>query len=332
MIFDDIVGQSNAKKNMKNALSNNKVAHAYLFCGPDGVGKSIAASILANTLNCKKRGIDPCGVCSSCIKARDDNHPDIMHIRAKKHQKSDRLSITIDDIRDLQVDMQKKPYEDGVKVYIIHDAEKITEQAENALLKILEEPPGYIVIILLTYSQYSLLGTIASRCQVVKFGRAPEKDIEGYLTSNAGASESQARYAAAFSDGIVKKALEFLNNGDFVKHRDEILEFSTGLYKRDKIQVLSFVGYFIDNKDKIDIILDIMMSWFRDIMVFKECGDNKYLINLDKADIIAGESKKITLDSLYKIINSIKDTLNNIKMNVNFQLSIEIMLLNIQEG
>lgn len=332
MVFDDIVGQSNVIKNIKNALTNGRIAHAYLFCGPDGVGKSIAASTLAGALNCRNRGTDPCGVCPSCIRARDGNHPDIIHVRARKHAKSEKLSISVDDIRDVQMDMQKKPYEEGIKVYIIHDAEKITEQAENALLKILEEPPSYIVIILLTNKQYSLLGTILSRCQIIKFSRAPEKEIENYLIAKMGTSKDQARYIAAFSDGIVKKALEFLNDEDFKKNRDKIVEMSKELYQKDKINILSYVDYFIGNKDRIDSVLDMMMSWFRDIMIFKECKDSKYLINLDKADIIASESSKFTYSSLYKIIKIIKETADKIKSNVNFQLSIEIMLLSIQEG
>lgn len=326
MVFDDIVGQSDVIRGIKNSISNDRIAHAYLFCGPDGVGKSITASIFAMTLNCSAGGIDPCGVCPSCVRSRDGNHPDIIHLKPKG------LSISISDIRELQKNIQKKPYERGIKVVIIYEAEKMTEEAQNALLKTLEEPPGYAVIILLSQNENALLSTIVSRCQLIKFRRAPEKEIESYLIEKADADHKRARYIAAFSDGIVGKAMQLLNDDGYRKDRDDIIEVARNLYNRDKVYVLSKVDYFVGNKDRIDYILDIMMSWFRDIMIFKECGDSRYLINLDKCDTISDECSKFTFSALDNIINSMNKTLANIKLNANFQLSIETMLLDIQEG
>ncbi|HBM75596.1 MAG TPA: DNA polymerase III subunit delta' [Clostridiaceae bacterium] len=331
MVLDDIVGQKNIVRDIKNSLLNKRIAHAYLFCGPDGVGKSIAASILAMTLNCKAKGLDPCGRCPSCIRAQSGNHPDIIHFRAKNRSGS-KQSISVDDIRDLQADMQKKPYENGVKVYIIHDAEKMTEQAQNALLKVLEEPPEKMVIILLTYNMYSILSTIISRCRVMKFTRAPERDIEAYLIDKAGVSAEQARYLAALSDGILKNALDFMDSDDLKAARNEIIELSRNIKYCDKIDALYSVEYFINNKDGIDKILDIMMSFYRDMMIFKECADKRLLINLDKAGMIQDECPKYTVGSLYNIIKSIKETARKIRLNVNYQLAIESMLLNIWEG
>ena len=331
MVLDDIVGQKNAKRSIKNAIASKRVAHAYLFCGPDGVGKSIAASIFASTLNCQEKGLDPCGRCPSCIKWNADNHPDIIHFGASKHLGS-RQSISVDEIRNLQIDMNKKPYEDGKKVYIIHDADKMTEQAQNALLKILEEPPEHTVIILLTYNMYSLLSTIVSRCQVIKFIRASEKEIENYLINKKGVQDKEARFIAAFSDGIMKKALDYLIDDNFKKVRDEVIKLSSKLYKNDKLNVLSAIDYFLDNKDRIDNIFEIMISFFRDIIVLKECNDSKLLINLDMEEIIIAESHKYTAKNLYNILTSIKKASENIKRNINYQLIIETMLLNIQEG
>lgn len=326
MVFDDIVGQYNIVRSLKNAIANDRIGHAYLFCGPDGVGKSIAASVFAAALNCRNRGTDPCGNCPSCIRAKDGNHPDIIHVKVKGS------SISIDDIRKLQSDIQKKPYEKGVKVFIIHEAEKMTEQAQNALLKTLEEPPGSSVIVMLAQNQYVLLNTIISRCQILKFSRAPEKNIEEYLKRKMGVDETEARQIAAFSEGIVGKAVEILNDDVIKKDRDEIIDIVESLCAKDKIYALSRVDYFMNKKDRIDYILGIMMSWFRDILIFKECGDTKYLTNLDKAYVISDECSKFSFSNLYNIINSIKKTSQNIDSNANFQLSIETMLLNIQEG
>jgi DNA polymerase-3 subunit delta' len=147
-----------------------------------------------------------------------------------------------------------------------------------------------------------------------------------------GIQEKDARFAAAFSDGIMKTALEFVNDEAVREERNKIIDVTRGLCSRDKINALLKVDYFMSNKDKIDYILDIMMSWFRDILIYKECGASSYLINLDKKDIIVEECPRFSSVSLNNIINSIKQTSSNIKANANFQLSIETMLLSIQEG
>lgn len=326
MNFGDIVGQQNVIRSIKSSIANKRVAHAYLFCGPDGVGKSLVAKVLAYALNCKVKDSEPCGICSSCMKGESGNHPDIISVRTEK------ASISVDDIRDLQVNMQKKPYEGELKVYIIYEADKMTEQAQNALLKTLEEPPGHVVIVMLTVSQYELLNTVISRCQVVKFTTTSEKAIEDYLVNKRGVGEKEARYIAAFSGGIMKRALEFLDDDSVKKDRDEIIKLISELYKKDKLYALMQADYFTGNKDRIDYILEIMVSWFRDILIYKECEDLRYLINQDKEQIILEDSKRFTVGSLMSIIEIIKQTADNIRSNVNYQLSIETMLLKIQEG
>ncbi|KPU43061.1 DNA polymerase III subunit tau [Oxobacter pfennigii] len=325
MVFEDIAGQHSAVLSLKNSIEKGRIAHAYLFSGPDGVGKSIAASIFANTLNCREKGVNPCGHCPSCIKAQDKNHPDIIHVKKLGG------SISINDIRELQANIQKKPYEKGIKVFIIYEADKMTEEAQNALLKTLEEPPGHAVIILLAEKQHTLLTTIASRCQIFKFSRASQRDVELFLKKQC-VDEKEIRYIAALSNGIIGRALEIIQDNRGKKDRDEIIEIIRKLFKNDTFYVLSKVDYFLNNKDNIEYILDVMISWYRDILIYKETKDESFLINLDKEDIIIDESSKLTSANINKIINSIKDTLKNIKANANFQLSIETMLLNIQEG
>jgi DNA polymerase-3 subunit delta' len=167
---------------------------------------------------------------------------------------------------------------------------------------------------------------------ISSFSRVSETDIENYLKTVHNVSEKQARAAAAFSGGIVKKALELLQDSDFKKTRDEVIDLSMVLRKKDKLYVLSLTDYFIANKDKIDNILDIMMSVYRDMIIYKECGNIKYLINLDKCDDIVRECTMYTIDSLVKIIEVVKTAIQNINYNANYQLAIEMMLLNIQEG
>lgn len=325
MRFEDIIGQENGIRNLRNALALKRVAHAYLLCGPDGTGKSIAASILAAAVNCREKGADPCGNCPSCIRAEKGSHPDIIHISINKP------SISVNDVRDIEKDMGKKPYQDGMKVYIIHGADKMTEQAQNAFLKTLEEPHERVLIILTAANQYSFLPTLVSRCQVIKFTRASNQEIEGYLLKT-GAGVREARLGAAYSGGIVGKALEIMNDGNLNNIRGEVINIIRNLASGDKSKALSYADYFMNNKDKIEYIMDIMMSWVRDLAVFKECGHGRYLINADREDMIASEASSRTPGSLNRIIRAIKETGDNIKSNANFQLSIEVMLLKIQEG
>jgi DNA polymerase-3 subunit delta' len=326
MVFEDIVGQSNAIKVIKNSLLNNRAGHAYIFCGPDGVGKSLAASIFAAALNCKEAEGNPCNLCTSCIKAKSGNHPDIIDF------KTERTIIRVDDIRGLQKDMQKKPYESENNIYIIHEGDKMNEEAQNCLLKTLEEPPLYVTIIILAKNEHYFLSTITSRCQIVKFTRAPEKEIEDYLKKNMGVLDYEARYAASFSEGILQRAKDYLSNDEFKESRNNIINMCARIKSIDKAGALSYLNYFMDNKSKIDYILTVMVSFYRDIMIYKETKDNKYITNIDKVDIINRESLKYTYTNLYNIISVLKQTSDNLKYNINFQLSMELMLLKLQEG
>lgn len=328
MIFENIVGQEIAKKNIINALNAERISHAYIFSGPDGTGKSIMAFEFAKKLNCKSN-TGPCEKCSSCVKANSLNHPNILHLKPAKHGRSEKYSISIEDIRKLQIDMQRKPYENGYKIYIIYSADLMTEQAQNGLLKILEEPPSYVIILLLLENQYSLLGTILSRCQPIKFSRVKDIDIQNYLVSNMQIDNNEARYVAILSQGIVGRAIEILKNESIKKNREDIINIARDIYNNEKLLILSYVDYFLKNKDNINYILDIFILWFRDILLFKECNTNKYLINMDKSDLIRIDSVKYNIKKLESIINSISNAKKLINTNVNFQLVIENMLLEI---
>ena len=175
--FHEIIGHDDVVNHLQNAIQMGKVSHAYIFNGEVGAGKKMLASAFAMALQCEKHGTDPCMECDSCKRALSKNHPDIITIT---HEKPN--SIGIEDIRiQLIDDVSIKPYTGPYKIYILNEAEKLTLQAQNALLKTIEEPPAYAVILLLTSNADSLLPTISSRCVTLNLRPVKESDVKEYL-------------------------------------------------------------------------------------------------------------------------------------------------------
>lgn len=319
----EVLGQEFIIDAFKKAYENNKVSHAYIITGPDGTGKSIMAMHMASTILCKGRN-KPCGECDACIKIKHGNHPDVKMISPKGR------SIGVDYIRDLIDEIYTKPYEGDKKVIIIKNSDSITVQGQNAILKTLEEPSEDTTIIMLAENLNEMLQTIQSRCQILRLGRIPENKIKAYLIS-LGVDEKKAVAAAGLSDGIVGNGLRFLDE-KYVRLRQDVISKARELVSANVLDVLKSVDFFTINKDKIDIIFDILTSWYRDIIMLKLVKDKNLLINMDYYDLLVEESQKLSYNRLDSIINIINSSRENIKGNVNYQLTIEVMLLKIQEG
>ncbi len=175
--FADVLGHEQTIAHMKKAIELGKVSHAYIINGEKGSGKKLLAGIFAQTLQCQEKGTEPCMHCQSCLQAQSMNQPDIIRVT---HEKPN--TISVEDIRgQLNGDIQIKPYSSPYKIYIVDEAEKLSPQAQNALLKTIEEPPAYAVILLLTANTGMLLPTILSRCVVLDFKPVPSDKIKKYL-------------------------------------------------------------------------------------------------------------------------------------------------------
>lgn len=212
--FKDIIGQEQIKKHLQESIMQGSLSHAYIINGEAGSGRRLLASALTKTLLCENRTPDgdACGKCKSCLQADSNNHPDIRFIT---HEKA---SIGIDDIREQLInDISIKPYSSSHKVYIIPDANKMTEQAQNALLKTMEEPPEYAIILLLTENTQNLLPTITSRCITLNTQPLQKEVITQYLIKNLQMEPEQAKIAAGFCQGNVGKAIHFASSEDFRK-------------------------------------------------------------------------------------------------------------------
>lgn len=324
MDFNQIIGHEKVIETLKRSINKGTVSHSYIFEGEEGLGKKKIAYIFAKTLLCKEQKDEPCNHCTSCMKFDKGNHPDLLVIEPEKGL------IKKGEVEALIKSVTKAPFESLRKIFIIDDSHKMNLEAKNALLKTLEEPPGYINIILITSSSNLLLPTILSRCQGIKFYPVDSKKIADLLISLYGKSKDEAKFIADFSKGSVGKSIELATSDSFFQKRDEIIKLIDNLLKGDKTKAISSIGFFNDNKENIEEILDIFSFWFRDLIIYKELGDNDLIINSDKIEYLSRQSF-IHFNKINDIIDKVQQTKENINRNINFQLSIETMLLNIQE-
>lgn len=308
MYFEKIKGQNFAKKYLSNSIKSNMISHAYMFEGPNGVGKNTMARELAAILLEMENLF---------------NSPDYIEI------KPDGNSIKIAQIRKLQSDILVKPYK-SYKIYVIDEAQKMTVEAQNALLKTLEEPPKYAIIILITDNKESLLDTIKSRCEIIKFTPIPMREVANYLTMS-GVDEKRASLLANFSRGSMKKAIELSESEDFHLMREEVQKYVETFLGGNLIEIMDIQSSIEKYKDQITNVLDLMINYFRDIMMVKENVDNSMIINLDRLVFIKKMSNKTTYSQLSKIIDIIEETKNKLRSNCNFNISIQVMTLNIYE-
>lgn len=308
MYFENIKGQEFAKKYMNNSIKKGKINHAYMFEGIEGIGKETFANELAEIL---------------LETTHIENAPDCIRV------KPDGNSIKIAQIRHLQSNIVIKPHK-KYKIYIIDKAEKMTVEAQNALLKTLEEPPEYAIIILVTNNKESLLPTIRSRCEVIKFTPIPFVEVKNYLISQ-GVEENRANLLSAFSRGSMKKALELSSSNDFYEMKESVQNYIETILSKNMVEILDIPSQMEKYKSESISVLDMMINYFRDIMICKEHVDKNMIINADKIVFIQNMSTKITYSQVSKIIGIIEDTKIKIKGNCNFNVSVQVMSLNIYE-
>lgn len=308
MYFENIIGQDFAKKYLTNSIKKNKLNNAYMFEGMDGIGKKKFADELSKLL------LDYENL---------ENSPDYVLI------KPDGNSIKIAQIRNLQSDIVIRPHKD-YKIYIINNAEKMTVEAQNALLKTLEEPPNYAIIILVTNNKESLLETIKSRCDIIKFSPIPIEDLKRYLI-NTGIEEERAQLLAIFSRGSIENALNLSQSSEFSMMREDIQQYIQIMLDKNIVEILNIPNNMEKYRGKIIALLDMMINYFRDIILLKENVNKNMLINVDKLVFIQNMNGKISYSQLSRIIDIIEDAKSKIKSNCNFNISIQVMSLNIYE-
>jgi DNA polymerase-3 subunit delta' len=326
--FLDIIGHEQIIEHLQNAIRLDKVSHAYILNGPDGSGKMMLAEAFAMALQCEGEGARPCMKCRSCHQTAEHNQPDIIYV---SHEKPN--TIGVDDIR-VQINNQIviKPYSSRYKVYIVDEAEKMNQQAQNALLKTIEEPPKYAVILLLTTNAESFLPTILSRCISLNLKTVREEIIKSYLMKRYQIPDYQADVCAAFSQGNVGKAIELASSEEFGALKASVLQLMKRLDDTDLYEMGAAVKQVAEYKLSVGDYFDLMTIWFRDILYMKATGDVNGLIFKDEVYDIKKQAARRSYPGIEKILAALETAKARIAANVNFDLVIELLLLTIKEN
>ena len=321
--WDFVVGQEQMTLNLENALKYKKISHAYLFQGERLSGKRMIADIYARALQCEADGDKPCNQCRSCKQALNGNHPDIIYV---EHDKPNVISV--DNIRtQINGDIAIKPYSSPYKIYIVDEAEKMNVQAQNALLKTLEEPPEYAVIMLLSTRAEAMLPTILSRCVSLNTKPVSDDRIKHFLMTKAQIPDYRASICASFARGNVGRAIQLASNEEFDTMKAEVLNNLKSIFEMEIHQMATEAKRITEEKFEIEDYLDLCFIWYRDILLYKACKDRKHLVFLEEIRDIERIGEKYSYEAIETIIGEIEQARSRIKSNVNFELTMELMFM-----
>lgn len=307
MSFQNIKGQDKAINILQGYIRQGCLSHGYLFTGPEGVGKAMAARELAKALNCESLTADSCDSCPSCVKIAKNEHPDVYFIGV------DCDAIKIEYVRQLQRNANLKPYEARKKVFIINNAHNLTAEAANATLKILEEPPQDSVFILVSAKPALLFKTIISRCKVIKFSPLERSALEGILRKDYGVMLELAHFLAYFSEGRIGRALQ-LKDTEIFRGKNQILDSFLFSARQDA------GGVSFQDKGRIRECLNILAAWFRDIALIKIGMPYTELINSDRREALLKSMNRYSFNDLDEILKLIANSLLYLEQNVNVKL------------
>ncbi len=326
--LDDILGNEHIVEHFKKAIENNKISHAYIINGEKGMGKRTVAKAFAMTLLCEEKGTVPCMKCHSCVQALTDNNPDLITITPDKP-----TTLSIDHIRQTLVnDVELKPYSNSHKVYIVEDAELMNNAAQNAILKTIEEPPEYAVIILLTTNISALLQTVLSRCVKLDMQPLKKEVVKKYLMEKEKVVDYQADIAMSFAGGNLGKAIELSKSQDFAGMLDEVIQLLRYIKDMQAYEVVAAVKRASDYKFRFTDYIDLMILWFRDVLVYKASQNVNELIFKDEIQTIKEHAAKSSYNGIEQILEAMDKAKLRLKANVNFDVAIEMMFLTIRDN
>ena len=295
--FNEIAGHRQVIDSLQNSIRHGRVSHAYIFSGEAGMGKKLLANTFAKTLQCAEGGVEPCGRCRSCLTFESGNQPDVFYVKPTKTK-----AVGVDDIRQIVTEnLVTRPFSSAYKIFIIDHADEMTAQAQNALLKSIEEPAVYAVFILLAQNMNLFLPTVLSRCVTYKLKPVPEPDVRAYL-ARAAVPPENAALLSEYAFGNIGRALTLANDAEFLDMRDEITRTARNLERADLAETFAVFSVFEKYKERIQEALDILYIWYHDARA--------PFANIDAVDAAK----------------------RRLKQNANFQLTIEVMLLDIKRG
>ncbi len=326
MSFEGILGQEKAVALLRNAFRNGRIAHGYLFIGPEGVGKRLTALNLAKALNCQSppEPAECCEKCPSCSKFNSSNHADLVLLEPEGEM------IKIGQIRAMQKRLRFRPLEGGSRACILDFADRMNDEASNGLLKTLEEPPEATYVFLITSRPHRLLPTILSRCQWVKFKPLSTAHLAQILVRTQSLKEDQARFYASLAGGSAQRAQALSNRVDFQK-RVNWLDLFSGLSQKTTQEIFDLCEKTSKGDEELHDLLDLWKTWIRDLLFLKAGEDSRgRLINQDLESKAAGEAGKWSFDRLDGTFQMISEIQTSLAYNVNKQLALETLMLEIR--
>lgn len=325
--FRDILGNEQIKEHFLHAIESGKLSHCYILSGEDGIGKKSLAQAFAQTLLCQSEGKDkPCGVCHSCIQIESGNHPDIVY---PVHEKPS--VIGVDDVREQIVgDMQIRPYSSPYKIYIVDEAEKLSIQAQNALLKTIEEPPSYGIIMMLTTNAAAMLDTILSRSIVLNVKPVEKEDFIAYMRAH-GIEESRIDTLEKFSQGNIGKGLKLAESEHFTDMIRMLMHLLKNVGTIPYSELLECITELEEYRLSIKDCFGFMQMWYRDVLILKATADPNLLIFSDEVGVISKFAQKCGYEDINHILEAIDTAISRLDANVNYQLTLELLWLTIRD-
>ena len=307
MRFSDVLGHERSLNIIQAHLENSRFSGAYIFSGPEGIGKKMVAKIIAQQLNCTGEAGRPCENCSSCLKTQKEQHPDLHIIQNGESQ------IKIEDIREILRQANFRPYEGNSKVFIIDNAHKLNSEAANSLLKVLEEPPKDVLIILVTHKPQNIIKTVLSRCKVIKFSPLIRAQLENVLAKDYALDRTAAHFLAYYAEGRLGLALR-LKDTPLLQEKNKIFDsFILSSKPLDR----NIMG---QSKEQLQVSLNILASWFRDIYLLK-CGlSDKEAIHLDRHSDLLKLIPRFSFKQLDDVMATLSESTLYLEKNINSKL------------
>lgn len=330
MDFKHIIGHEDIIKHFKASIESGRISHAYIICGEEDSGKKSLANAFVKTLECEEGGLEPCNSCKACIQVESGSHPDVVTVLH-----SSARTIGVNEVREQLInDIEIKPYSGRYKIYIVPDAQLLTNEAQNALLKTIEEPPEYAVIILLATTVEKFLPTVISRCMVLNLRPVKDEDIKDYLMSHFQIDSKRAEMCACYAAGNLGKAVKLATNDRYqelvasvVRLEREILASGADADFEDiEDAIRDSVNYQVS----INEYLDLMMVWYRDILMLKVSGPEKVIFKEYLSDLTR-QSEVLSFNALEKKKKAINDAKRRIKANAKLESIMNLLIMTLKE-
>ena len=327
MGFENIIGQQKQLTILRSALANGRLHHAYLFLGPEGVGKHLAAVGLAKALHCDELKNDFCGGCVNCRRIADGNHPDVRVIEALSGKKE----ISIQQIRELERELNYRSFTGMRKIAIIDPATLLNLSSQNALLKTLEEPPQDCLIVLIAPNEGGLLPTLRSRCLRLSFAPLMREEIAGFLQSHHGMKGADAEFIAALSMGSIGAALA-LDKAELSEKRKIWTGMLGALKTRDYQGAMVAAEALAANREEALNFLKWAESWYRDLLIYSVANDSDDLVNLDMRRQIEEQSSHQGIEQALRALAQTAGAAARIQRNLNRRMVLEKFLFGVVGG